>query len=231
MGKILGPPGFIPPSAWQAVWLLATHQPGTVHGWFDGCGHRAIDSLLLLSSVAEPDPHHLLLHGQLLCNHGDLLRAGFGVLQKPKGQVIRRRREQDQESKVGERCSRKQDRTIDGAKALESDLRWNSGFSPHSVASGNFPNLSEPQSYHLWKESNNDYCIGILWRLKEKMCVNRRAWHRVEALLSFLLQDKFWMKKLMSLVGQAESPEPMFCSFLIIWGKLLSAGFFLPTSE
>ena len=74
---------------------------------------------------------------------------GLGFYRNQRGRVIRRRREQDQESKVGERCSRKQDRIIDGAKALESDLRWNSGFSPYSVASGNFLNLSEPQSYHL----------------------------------------------------------------------------------
>lgn len=74
---------------------------------------------------------------------------GLGFYRNQRGRVIRRRREQDQELKVGERCSRKQDRIIDGAKALESDLRWNSGFSPYSVASGNFLNLSEPQSYHL----------------------------------------------------------------------------------
>lgn len=58
--------------AWRAAWLLATHQAGVVDGGFDGCGHGAIDSLLLLTSIAEPDSHHLLLHGQLLCNHGDL---------------------------------------------------------------------------------------------------------------------------------------------------------------
>lgn len=56
------PPGTGPPSVWQSAWLQATYQPGVVDGWFDRGGHGAVDSLLLLASIAEPDSHHLLLH-------------------------------------------------------------------------------------------------------------------------------------------------------------------------
>lgn len=55
---------------------------GVVDGWLDRGGHGAVDSLLLLVPTVEPDSYHLLLHGQLLRNHGNLFRAGFRVILK-----------------------------------------------------------------------------------------------------------------------------------------------------
>ena len=40
------------------------------------------DALLLLTPVAEPHPHHLLLHEQLVADHPDFLRTGFWVIQE-----------------------------------------------------------------------------------------------------------------------------------------------------
>lgn len=39
-----------------------------------------INPLLFLSSIAEPDPNHLLLHVELVSDHGDLFRGRFLVL-------------------------------------------------------------------------------------------------------------------------------------------------------
>lgn len=41
-----------------------------------------VDPLLLLPAVAEPYTDHLLLHVQLVSDHGDLLRGRFLVLLK-----------------------------------------------------------------------------------------------------------------------------------------------------
>lgn len=49
-----------------------------LYGWG---GHRAVDSLLFLTTVAEPDTDHLLLHGQLLWDQRNLLWVGLGILQ------------------------------------------------------------------------------------------------------------------------------------------------------
>lgn len=61
--------------------LWAAHHSGVVVVGFDGqTGHRAVDPLLLLTPVAEPNPNHLLLHGELLGDKRDLLRVGLRVL-------------------------------------------------------------------------------------------------------------------------------------------------------
>lgn len=39
-----------------------------------------VDPLLLLTAIAEPDPDHLLLHVELVSDHGDLFRGRFLVL-------------------------------------------------------------------------------------------------------------------------------------------------------
>lgn len=56
------------------------------HGCSDDWGHgaagRRVDPLLLLAAVAEPDPHHLLLHVERLGQYGDLLGGGLRVLQE-----------------------------------------------------------------------------------------------------------------------------------------------------
>ena len=44
------------------------------------CGTAGIDALLFLPAVAEPDPNHLLLHVELLCNQQDLFRGRLLVL-------------------------------------------------------------------------------------------------------------------------------------------------------
>lgn len=57
------------------------YQSGIVVVWFYRWGGNwAIDPLLLLSSVAEPHPHHFLFHRQLLRDHSDFLRVWFGIL-------------------------------------------------------------------------------------------------------------------------------------------------------
>lgn len=57
------------------------HHSGAVVVGFDGqAGHRAVDPLLLLTAIAEPNPNHLLFHGELLGDERYLLRVGLGVL-------------------------------------------------------------------------------------------------------------------------------------------------------
>lgn len=41
---------------------------------------RGIDPLLLLPPIAEPHPDHLLLHVELVGDHGNLFRGRFLVL-------------------------------------------------------------------------------------------------------------------------------------------------------
>lgn len=61
--------------------LAAAHHSGVVVVGFDGqTGHRAVDPLLLLTAIAEPDPNHLLFHGELLRDERYLLRVGLRVL-------------------------------------------------------------------------------------------------------------------------------------------------------
>lgn len=55
---------------------------GDVRGTGHGAAGRRVDPLLLLATVAEPDPHHLLLHGERFGEHGDLLGGGLRVLQE-----------------------------------------------------------------------------------------------------------------------------------------------------
>lgn len=43
---------------------------------------RRCHPLLLLPTVAEPHPHHLLVQPQLLRQQGDLLGAGLGALEE-----------------------------------------------------------------------------------------------------------------------------------------------------
>lgn len=70
-------------TGWSGATLRAAHHSGVVVVGFDGqTGHRAVDPLLLLTPVAEPNPNHLLLHGELLGDERDLLRVGLRVLKK-----------------------------------------------------------------------------------------------------------------------------------------------------
>lgn len=63
--------------------LETAHHSGVVAVRFDRqSGHWAEDPLLLLTAVTEPDPDHLLLHGELLGDERYLLRVGFWVLEK-----------------------------------------------------------------------------------------------------------------------------------------------------
>lgn len=39
-----------------------------------------VNPLLFLPAIAEPDPNHLLLHVELVSDHGDLFRGRFLVL-------------------------------------------------------------------------------------------------------------------------------------------------------
>lgn len=65
-----------------ALGLGETHHSRVEIVWLYGWGgHRAEDSLLFLPAVAEPDAHHLLLHGQLLWDQRNLLWVRLGVLQ------------------------------------------------------------------------------------------------------------------------------------------------------
>ena len=41
---------------------------------------RGVNPLLFLPAIAEPDPNHLLLHVELVSDHGDLFRGRFLVL-------------------------------------------------------------------------------------------------------------------------------------------------------
>lgn len=41
---------------------------------------RRVNPLLFLPAIAEPDPNHLLLHVELVSDHGDLFRGRFLVL-------------------------------------------------------------------------------------------------------------------------------------------------------
>lgn len=69
--------------------LWAAHHSGVVVVGFDGqTGHRAVDPLLLLTPVAEPNPNHLLLHGELLGDERDLLRVGLRVLKNKKNFIL-----------------------------------------------------------------------------------------------------------------------------------------------
>ena len=58
---------------------------GVEDGFDGGVAHRVaaaggVNTLLLLTAVAEPDPDHLLLHVELVGDHGDLLRCRLLVL-------------------------------------------------------------------------------------------------------------------------------------------------------
>lgn len=69
--------------------LTATDHPGVVAIGFErGAGHWAVDPLLLLTPVTEPNSNHLLLHGQLLRDQRDLLRVWFGVLQTHHDRLV-----------------------------------------------------------------------------------------------------------------------------------------------
>lgn len=62
--------------------LESAHHPGVVVVGFDRqAGHWAVDPLLLLTPITEPNPDHLLFHGELLGDECDLLRVGFRVLE------------------------------------------------------------------------------------------------------------------------------------------------------
>lgn len=67
-------------TACRTHFCKVSHQSGIVDRWFDGGRHRAADPFFLLAPVAEPDPNHLLFHGELLCYQGYLLWTGLGVL-------------------------------------------------------------------------------------------------------------------------------------------------------
>ena len=61
------------------------HHSGIVAVGFDGqTGHRAVDPLLLLTAIAEPNPNHLLFHGELLGDERYLLRVGLRVLKNKR---------------------------------------------------------------------------------------------------------------------------------------------------
>lgn len=67
------------------VMLVTAHHSGVVVVGFDGqTGHRAVDPLLLLTAIAEPNPNHLLFHGELLGDERYLLRVGLRVLKSKK---------------------------------------------------------------------------------------------------------------------------------------------------
>lgn len=64
------------------------HHSGVVVVGFDGqAGDRAVDPLLLLAAVAEPDPDHLLFHGELLGDERYLLGVGLRVLEQAEAAV------------------------------------------------------------------------------------------------------------------------------------------------
>lgn len=66
---------------------MANHS-GVVAVRLDGqAGHWAVDPLLLLPSVTEPNPHHLLLHGELLRDQSYLLRVGLWILERRHGNI------------------------------------------------------------------------------------------------------------------------------------------------
>ena len=49
------------------------HDGRSLAGQWGGGAAGGVDAFLLLPAVAEPDPDHLLLHGELLGDHQDLL--------------------------------------------------------------------------------------------------------------------------------------------------------------
>lgn len=59
---------------------------GCKDGFDRGCASSTVaiaggvDPLFLLPAIAEPDPNHLLLHVELVSDHGDLFRGRFLVL-------------------------------------------------------------------------------------------------------------------------------------------------------
>ena len=60
---------------------------GVEDGFDGGVAYRVaaaggVNALLLLTAVAEPDPDHLLLHVELVGDHGDLLGCRLLVLLK-----------------------------------------------------------------------------------------------------------------------------------------------------
>lgn len=67
---------------WKAATLETAHHSGVVVVGFDRqTGHGAVDPLLLLTPITEPNSNHLLLHGELLRDERYLLRVGFWVLE------------------------------------------------------------------------------------------------------------------------------------------------------
>lgn len=74
-----------PSMTWKCFADILTHHPGVVAVRLDRDGrHRTVDPLLLLTTVTEPNPNHLLLHGQLLGNQAYLFWVGFGVLNRKR---------------------------------------------------------------------------------------------------------------------------------------------------